>query len=181
LIAAAERRCARVTVVISPFDSLTLVFGEQTAQAGENAWLQQLSITTVIEKEPAREALLRDKMAAMETRAAQRWRVLSRALRVIGAVGFAVVFLWSALLISYYSAKRPHAPLPERGWTVGLEWTHPTSFGTAQEENRLLWCSWLALPFFGLVALGEIIKIYKLDDYSGVAHHFRNKPYFKHW
>ncbi len=35
-------------VVTSRFHSLTLVFGEQTAQAGENACLQQLRISTLL-------------------------------------------------------------------------------------------------------------------------------------
>jgi hypothetical protein len=94
-------------------------------------------------------------------------------------MGCVVTFLWLTLLISYYTAKRPHAPQPERGWTVGLEWTHPVSYGTTQEESRILWLHLAFLPFFGLVALAEIIKIYKLDDYSGIVHYFRKKDYFK--
>jgi hypothetical protein len=110
-------------------------------------------------------------MTAMKADTAQRWRVLARTTKIIGAMGFVVISLWLMLLISYYTAKRPHAPQPERGWTVGLEWTHPVSYGTKQEESRILWLHWSVLPFFGLVALGEIIKIYKLDDYSGIAHY----------
>jgi 4-hydroxybenzoate polyprenyltransferase len=100
---------------------------------------------------------------------AKRWRFLSRVLKLIGALSFILSFMYSMVLISYYSTKRPHVPQPERGWTVGLIWTHPPSYGTAQEENRLQWLHWWLLPSFCLIALGEAVKIYKLGDYSGVA------------
>lgn len=87
---------------------------------------------------------------------------------MIGAAGFLVLFAYSMFLIIYYQAKRPHAPQPERGWTVGLTWTHPVSYGTPQEENRLLWLHWWSIVPFSLIALGEAIKIYKLNDYSGI-------------
>ena len=77
--------------------------------------------------------------------AAQKWRGLSR------------------------SVKRPPAPEPERGWTVGISWTHPTRYGTAQEEDRVLRLFFWFFPSFGLIALGEGIKMYVLDDYSGIA------------
>lgn len=105
----------------------------------------------------------------MNLRTAQKWRTLSRVLKFIGAVGFAATFTCFIFFTNYYSAKRPHTPQPERGWTVGLTWTHPPSYGTAQEENRQQWLLWWAFPLFGLLALGEAIKIYKLDDFSGVA------------
>jgi hypothetical protein len=114
----------------------------------------------------------------MNPRTAKKWRVLSLVLKVIGVVGCVVTFGFLMVLISYYSAKRPHAPQPERGWTVGLTWTHPPSYGTVQEENRLFWLHWWFVPSFGLIALGEAIKIYKLDHYSGVAA-FKKPPFFK--
>ncbi|HXN98249.1 MAG TPA: hypothetical protein VN881_04200 [Candidatus Acidoferrales bacterium] len=111
----------------------------------------------------------------MNPRTAQKWRTLSRVLRVIGAVGFTATFAFLMFLTAYYSAKRPHTPQPERGWTVVLTWTHPPSYGTAQEENRQQWLLWWAFPLFGLLALGEAIKIYKLDDHSGIAG-FKRRP-----
>jgi hypothetical protein len=107
---------------------------------------------------------------------AKGWRILARILRIVGAVGYVVIFLYSIALISYYSAKRPHVPQPQRGWTVGLTWTHPASYGTAQEESRLQWLRWWSVPLFGLIALGETIKIYMLDDYSGIAAFKRPRP-----
>ena len=82
--------------------------------------------------------------------------------------GLRSVFSLWIMLISYYTAERPHAPQPEHGWTVGLEWTHPVSYGSEQDEKRLQWFFGLFFPSFGLIALGEMIKIYKLDDYSGL-------------
>jgi len=104
----------------------------------------------------------------MDSQTAKKWRVLSRGLKVVGAVGCIVTFGLSMGLISYYSANRPHAPQPGRGWTVGITWTHPPSYGTPSEESRLLWLSWSFFPFFGLGALSEAIKMNNLDDYSGI-------------
>jgi hypothetical protein len=118
-------------------------------------------------------------MIAMTPDTSHRWSVLSRLFKAIGAIGCVGVFLWLAFLIGYYTARRPHVPQPEQGWTVGLTWTHPTSYGSAQEESRMIWWHGAFLAFFGLAAVGEMINIYKLDDYSGIARHFRKKPYFK--
>jgi hypothetical protein len=111
----------------------------------------------------------------VDQQTAKKWRALSRALRVIGAVGCIATFGCQMFLIGYYTDKRPHAPLPERGWSVGLNWTHPLSYGTAQEANRLLWLQWWFFPFFGVIALSETIKIYKLKDYSGIR--MKKLPY----
>ncbi len=105
----------------------------------------------------------------------KRWQILARILKILGAVGCILCITSLLVLASLYSSKRPHAPQPDRGWTVGLSWTHPPSYGTPQEENRLLLLHWLFLPSFGLVALGEAIKIYRLKDYSGLA---TKKPSF---
>ena len=70
-------------------------------------------------------------------------------------------------LIAYYSEKRAHDPQPERGWTVALSWTHPTSYGTAGDEDRLQGLAFWFIPSLGLICLGEAIKAYKLNDYSG--------------
>ena len=97
-----------------------------------------------------------------------KWRAVARILQIIGAVGFVVIFLCSFILIGYYSAKRPQVPQPERSWTVGLTWTHPTRYGTAQEENLLLSLHWWTIAPFALIFLGEAIKIYLLNDSSGI-------------
>ena len=98
---------------------------------------------------------------------ANRWRLVARALKAIGTIGFILSFACWLLLTSYYSAKRPHAPQTERGWTIVIEWTHPPSYGTAREASRVQRLFLLFIPFFGLMALGEAIKTYKLNDYSG--------------
>ena len=109
----------------------------------------------------------------------RRWSVLSKTLRVFGAIGCIVAFLWLTFAIGYYTVTRPHTPQPESSWTIGLSWTHPTSYGTVQEESRLIWCHWSFFLFLAIGAVGEMIKIYKLNDYSGIAHYLRNKPYLK--
>ena len=83
-------------------------------------------------------------------------------------------------LIGYYSSKRPAAPKPEQGWTVGISWTHPTRYGTAQEEDRVLRLFFWGFPFFGLIALGAGIKIYVLNDYSVIASRKR-APWNHRW
>jgi hypothetical protein len=85
--------------------------------------------------------------------------------------GFAACFTslaYSFFLNVYYETYRPVSPQPERGWTVGLTWTHPTKYGTEQEENRQQWVHWSVAPFFILIAAAEAIKIYKFNDYSGI-------------
>jgi len=99
----------------------------------------------------------------------KRWRTFSQALKTIGFFGCVLTFTYSMVWIGYYSAKRPNVPQPERGWTVSISWTHPPVYGTAQEENRLVGLdTWVIPPFLGLLVLGEVIKIYKLRDYSGL-------------
>jgi hypothetical protein len=44
----------------------------------------------------------------------------------------------------------------------------PGQLGTEQDERRSQWLFDLFFPSFGLIALTEMIKIYKLDDYSGL-------------
>ena len=96
------------------------------------------------------------------------WRSIAKSLRIIGVVCSLVFFVSHVALLAYYSANRPRFPQPEQGRTVGLTWTHPVSYGTEQDERRSLWLSDLFLPSFGLIAFGEMIRIYKLDDYSGL-------------
>jgi hypothetical protein len=72
------------------------------------------------------------------------------------------VLLSLLCLTFYYSATRPHSPHPDLGWTVALHWTHPASYGTAQEESRLASLFWCFLPFGLLIAVGEAIRIYIL-------------------
>jgi hypothetical protein len=96
------------------------------------------------------------------------WRSIAKSLRIIGVVCCLVFFVSHFALLAYYSVNRPRVPQPEHGRTVGLTWTHPVSYGTEQDERRSLWLFDLFLPSFGLIVFGEMIRIYKLDDYSGL-------------
>jgi hypothetical protein len=98
--------------------------------------------------------------------AAERWRMCARVSTAMGTLGCIVMAGSLLFLIAYYSANRPHNPQPHRGWTVALSWTHPTSYGTAREQDRLWWLHFLFIPSFVLVLLGPAIKAYKLNDYS---------------
>ncbi len=81
----------------------------------------------------------------------------------MGGAGFIVIFLSLAYLTGYYSAYRPHTPQTELGWNVHLTWTHPASYGNAQEESLLISLHKSLFPFFLLIALGEIIRIYIIE------------------
>jgi hypothetical protein len=94
------------------------------------------------------------------------WRFVAKLLRIIGVICCIVFTISHFAVLAFYSANRPHLPEPEHGWTVGLSWTHPVSYGTQQDERRSQWLFELVFPSGGLIALGEMIRIYKLDDYS---------------
>jgi hypothetical protein len=74
----------------------------------------------------------------MTPRATKGWRTIARTLISIGGLGFAWTFVTLWFFIAYYSVKRPQVPRPGRGWAVGLTRIHPTTYGTAEEEHRLL-------------------------------------------
>lgn len=98
----------------------------------------------------------------------ETWRLIAKSLVIAGFVCCLAFFLAEAALIAYYSANRPDVPRQERGWTVDLSWTHPMRYGTGQDEGSLQLLFDLGFYSFGLIAVGEAVKIYKLDDYSGI-------------
>ena len=102
----------------------------------------------------------------------ESWRILARWLQITGVAFVIALFVAEAALLLYYSANRPDVPRPEQGLTVGLTWTHPARYGTEQDERRSRLLFDLGFYSFGLIAAGEIIRIYKLGDYSGL----RNRP-----
>jgi hypothetical protein len=108
------------------------------------------------------------------------WRFVARLLRVIGVVCCIVFAISHFALLAYYSANRPRIPEPEHSLTVGLTWTHPVAYGTDHEEKLSQWLFELFFPSFGLIALGEMIKIYRLDDYSGVRSRLK-LPWHHKW
>jgi len=96
------------------------------------------------------------------------WRSIAKWLRITGITCCIALTVSHFALLAYYAAHRPVVPRPEYGMTIGLRWTHPTRYGTAQDARRSQWLFELFFPSFGLIALGEMIRIYKLDDYSGI-------------
>jgi len=100
--------------------------------------------------------------------ARESWKIWSQVLRVVGAAGCLVAFLWLFGLIGYYSTKRPRNPDPEHGWTVPLQWTH-TTYGTPDENAQLLRLHFWFVPFFVVLGVGETIR--KL--------HEKNEPWRK--
>jgi hypothetical protein len=85
------------------------------------------------------------------------WRFWSNVLKSIGGLGCLAAFLWSFGLIGYYSVKRPSKPVPERGWTIALPWTH-VSYGTPKEANQLLRLHYWFFPFFIVGVAGAAIE-----------------------
>jgi hypothetical protein len=115
----------------------------------------------------------------MSAQSNARWRSVTKWLRIIGGVSCGGLFLsYLALVEVYYPSRRPEAPQPQRGFTTGLTWTHPVRYGTAQDESRSQCLFELFFPAFGLVIAAELIKIYKLGDYSGLRR--RSNPPWDH-
>jgi len=85
------------------------------------------------------------------------WKIWSNVLLIIGAGGFLAAHLWSFGLIGYYSSKRPREPLPERGWTEPLHWTHGY-YGTHAENEQLLRLFNWHFPFFLAAGAGATIR-----------------------
>jgi Ni,Fe-hydrogenase I cytochrome b subunit len=94
------------------------------------------------------------------------WRIGSQVLRVVGAAGCLIVFVWLLGLIGYYSTKRPRDPDLEHSWTVPLQWTH-TTYGTLEENEELHRLHFWFFPFFAVLAVGETIR----------RRHERNEPW----
>jgi hypothetical protein len=93
-----------------------------------------------------------------------QWRILAKTLQILGGGCCLAVFLTSQVLIAYYTAKRPHVPSPELGWTVRLSWSWaPPSYGTAQEEALLLFLFRSFFPPFLIGAAGKAVEYYKLN------------------
>ncbi|HEY4838020.1 MAG TPA: hypothetical protein VIH72_05410 [Candidatus Acidoferrales bacterium] len=91
-----------------------------------------------------------------------QWRIAAKILQYGGGIAFIIMFIALTTLTVYYKATRPPQPKPEYGWTQGLSWTYPGVYGTPKEESHLQSLfTWLALPF-GLVVVGEGIRIRKL-------------------
>jgi|SRR5208283_287598 len=81
----------------------------------------------------------------MRIRGFEPWQVWTRVLQIVGGVSLAVNTVWFVGLDIYLTSRGPYGPVPERGWTVPLHWTHGF-YGTFEENQQILrlfnWCWW---------------------------------------
>ena len=110
----------------------------------------------------------------------EAWRSMAKWLRITGFVCCLALSVAHIALLAYYAAHRPVAPQPEHAMNVGLMWTHPTRYGTELDARRSQWLFELFFPGFALIAFGEMIKVYKLNDYSGLPKR-KNMPWNHRW
>src|ERR1700758_3932933 len=110
-----------------------------------------------------------------------RWRLLAKWMIALGAVWFFSLFIWFIALIEfYYPSHRPEFPQPQKGYTTGLTWTHPPRYGTTRDESRSHWLFNLSFVGFGFMIAGELVKIYRLNDHSGLRVD-QCRPWNRHW
>lgn len=97
----------------------------------------------------------------------KHWKFLYKVFRYLGCVGTIVIGVVSTALIGYYSANRPHVPQPDHKWTVPFNWSfNCPSYGTAQENARLISLFWWGISFGIFFAIAEAIRIYKIKGYK---------------
>ena len=89
------------------------------------------------------------------------WRRLARACQRIGVIAFACLFIGQLVLFFYYVWDRPLGAQPSLGWTVYLGWGR---YGSVREAANLSLLMWLGFIAFGVVAVGQGIRIYKLGE-----------------
>lgn len=92
------------------------------------------------------------------------WRRLAKGLCVLGGFLFFGSFIGTTVLTIYYIDHRPHMPQPELERTVPLPWTHPVSYGTAEDASRLFAVFTGGLCAALIFAAGRGIRIYILDE-----------------
>lgn len=73
----------------------------------------------------------------MRIRGFESWQVWTRVLQIVGGVSLLVNTVWFWGLEVYYTSRGPYGPVPERGWTFPLRWTHGF-YGTFEENRQLL-------------------------------------------
>ena len=90
------------------------------------------------------------------------WKLLSKALRLIGVVSYMGLFCTQLSLIFHWREVRPYSPRPDLGWVVKLPWC-VGAYGTAHEAHLLnALFRWLIVPFL-MVAASYAIDYYKFD------------------
>jgi len=89
------------------------------------------------------------------------WRRLARACERIGVIAFACLFTGQLILFYYYACDRPVGAQPSLGWTVHLG---AGRYGSVREAANLSLLMWWGFIAFGVVAVGQGIRIYKLGE-----------------
>jgi len=85
------------------------------------------------------------------------WGTFAKGLQVCGGVGYFAVFIIQIAQLAYYSYRRPTYPIPQRGWTLQLPWTHIV-YGSAHDADQILRLGSYLWPSAGLVAVGVVIE-----------------------
>jgi hypothetical protein len=87
----------------------------------------------------------------MRFRSLEPWQVWTRVLQIVGGLSLVINTIWFWGLYAYFTSRGPYGPVPERGWTVPLHWTHGF-YGTFEENQQLLrlfnWGWWSFWPLF---------------------------------
>lgn len=94
----------------------------------------------------------------------RQWRQLAKGLCVLGGFLVFCSVIWLFFLQIYYIDHRPHTPQPALKRIVPLPWTHPVSYGTAEDASRLLWVFNAVFYAAAICAIGRAIRIYILDE-----------------
>jgi hypothetical protein len=92
------------------------------------------------------------------------WTSISKLLVNAGQVAFFGCAIAMFALTEYANFARPHVPDPSKTWIVRIPWSNG-AYGTPRERQRVNWCFNSGFYFFGLIAAGEAIRIYKLREY----------------
>ena len=95
----------------------------------------------------------------------KRWILLSKGLKIAGLVAFLGCFIVSLTLAQYANFTRPHSPDTGKLWTERIPWSYG-AYGTPEESSRLRWLFTCGFYCFGLIAVGEAINLYKLDNHA---------------
>ena len=79
----------------------------------------------------------------------------------MGATAFVCLFCGYLILFCYYIWDRPVGAQQGLGWTIHLGWGRYGSVREAANLSLLLWWAFIA---FGIIAIGNAIRVYKLGE-----------------
>ena len=100
-------------------------------------------------------------MMASTGLSSDRWRRVAKGCERIGVIAFVCFFIGQLALFFYYAWGRPLGAQPSLGWTVYLGWGRWGSVREAANLSSLMWWDFIA---FGVVAVGQGIRIYNLGE-----------------